>query len=122
MAQQVQKNRKKAVIAPDFRKIYTEIIERYHPHTRKCCEEYLRKETWTSMDVMTVNHLIYGNPKKEDLLFNQNHRSYDRATIMEILEYQKKNGLNNVQLANTFKLSRNTVAKWKIHYENRSGN
>ncbi len=120
MAQQIQKNRKKVLDTPDYRRIYTEIIERYHPDTRKSCEEYLRKEVWTSMDVMTVNHLIYGTPQKEDLQFNQSHRSYDEATIMEILEYQKKNGLNNVQLANTFKLSRNTVAKWKIHYLNRN--
>lgn len=122
MAQQIQKHRKNTVNSPDYRRIYTEIIERYHPHTFKSCEEYLRKETWTSMDVMTVNQLIYGTSQKEDLLFNQSHRSYDLATIMEILEYQKKNGLNNVQLANTFKLSRNTVAKWKIQYQNRSGN
>ncbi|HUH25918.1 MAG TPA: helix-turn-helix domain-containing protein [Flavobacterium sp.] len=44
---------------------------------------------------------------------NQKYRSYDKATIIEILNYQKKNGLNNTQLANHFKLSRNTVAKWE---------
>lgn len=122
MDEQVQNNRKKSVNTPDYRKIYTEIIDRYHPHTRIHCEEYLSKETWTSMDVMTVNELIYGTSKKESLQFNQSHRSYDKATILKILEYQKKHELNNVQLANTFKLSRNTVAKWKMQYHNTSDN
>lgn len=44
---------------------------------------------------------------------NQKYRSYDKATIIEILNYQKKNSLNNTQLSNHFKLSRNTVTKWK---------
>lgn len=122
MAGQIQNRGKKAINTPDYRRIYTEIIDRYHPHARKLCEEYLRKEIWTSMDVITVNHLIYGTPRKEDLHFNQNHRSYDHATITEILEYQKKHGLNNIQLANTFKLSRNTVARWKIQFGNRNEN
>ena len=40
-------------------------------------------------------------------------RAYNKLTIMEILEYQKKNNINNTELSRYFKLSRNTIAKWK---------
>jgi|SRR5690606_13123093 len=115
MDQQIQKNREEINLAPDYRKIYFEIIERYHPEKRKSCEAFLKKELWTSLDVITVNEIIFGSHKKEVLQFNQSHRSYDQTTVQEILEYQEKHKLNNVQVANMFKLSRNTLTKWKSY-------
>lgn len=50
---------------------------------------------------------------------SRRHHSYDLASIIDILEYQKKNQLNNIQLANHFKLSRNTVAKWKKSFNDK---
>ena len=41
---------------------------------------------------------------------------HHKTTILEILQYQKNNNLNNNQLADHFKLSRNTITKWKKIY------
>lgn len=50
----------------------------------------------------------------QNIKVNKSHRAYSKEAIYKILEYQKKNCLNNTQLAKHFKLSRNTVTKWKI--------
>jgi len=64
------------------------------------------------MDIIKLNEIIFGI-KKENELCNPKHHSYSKNDIIQILEYQKKNKLNNSQLANHFKLSRNTITKWK---------
>jgi len=60
-------------------------------------------------------HEVITNIKsdKEKIRDNQKLKSYDKNTILQILDYQKKHHLNNTELALHFKLSRNTVAKWK---------
>ncbi len=64
------------------------------------------------MDAIILNNIITGN--NSDLFStNQRLKSYDRSAILQMLEYQKKHGLNNIQLAKHFKISRNSVAKWK---------
>lgn len=68
------------------------------------------------MDVITLNSKIFNLNDKDTLTFNQKHKSYDEQTILEMLNYQQKHELNNVELANHFKLSRNTIAKWKKCY------
>ena len=70
------------------------------------------------MDVITLNAKIFKLNDKETLDFNQKHKSYDQETILQILTYQNKEKLNNIQLANHFNLSRNTVSKWKRLYQN----
>ncbi len=65
------------------------------------------------LDVIKLNQLIFSFEGKEITQFNQRQRSYDEASILEILEFQKKNGYNNTELAHKFNLSRNSVAKWK---------
>ena len=59
--------------------------------------------------VLKINNIIFFDGFSE----SQKFKSYDRQTIFEILDYQKKYKLNNSQLARHFKLSRNTITKWK---------
>jgi len=40
--------------------------------------------------------------------FDQMHGFYNTSAILQILDYQKENKLNNIQLAAYFKMSRNT--------------
>ncbi len=40
-------------------------------------------------------------------------KSYDRTFIKDVLDFQKKNELSNVEIALRFKLSRNTVSRWR---------
>jgi len=99
---------------PDFQKIYGEIIELFHPEKKEVCQFYLNRSNWSSMDVITVNNIIFGQKSsKESFAFNQKHRAYDEKTILQILQYQKKNNLNNAEVARHFKLSRNTLFRWK---------
>ncbi|WP_379966234.1 helix-turn-helix domain-containing protein [Epilithonimonas sp. UC225_85] len=75
------------------------------------CKSILQKNVLSIMDVIRLDHKIFGSAGISDQ--SGRHRFYDEVTIMEMLNYQKKNNLNNVQLALHFRLSRNSVAKWK---------
>ncbi|WP_419867928.1 helix-turn-helix domain-containing protein [Chryseobacterium sp. CT-SW4] len=99
---------------PNYKKIYTDIINKKYPEKLTTCKTLLLKNKLSFLDVIKLNQKIFGN--NETLSGNQRHRSYDVKTIFEILDYQKKHNLNNSQLAIHFKLSRNTVAKWKKNF------
>lgn len=99
---------------PDFQKIYGEIIELFHPEKKEECTYYLNRTDWSSMDVITVTNILFAEKSsKEVLAFNQKHRAYDEKTIIKILRYQKQYKLNDTQASMHFKLSRNTLLKWK---------
>lgn len=100
-------------LQPNYRKIYTDIILKKHPEKLNICSPVLQKKTLSTLDIIRLNQMVFGLKEKGTFQFNQKHRSYDQSAILDILEYQEKNGLNNTQLANHFKLSRNSVAKWK---------
>ena len=74
----------------------------------KCCE--FLSNFGIFIKVITTNTKIFG---KGIINNSQKFRSYKKSDILNILDYQKENGLNNSQLANHFRLSRNTVSKWK---------
>lgn len=98
---------------PDYHNIYTDIINKKHPDKKEVCKFLLEKEYLSSMDIIELNKKIFGLHDKQTEVFNQKHRSYEESDILQILNYQKKHKCNNKQLANHFKLSRNTVTKWK---------
>ena len=108
MDSQVQK-----VKQPYYKKIYTDILNKKYPHKKIRCESILMKEKISVLDVIQLNKEIFGVSDAETKRFNQKHRSYTEPDILEILHYQKKHQLNNSQLASHFKISRNTVAKWR---------
>ncbi|REC78109.1 helix-turn-helix domain-containing protein [Chryseobacterium elymi] len=101
---------------PDYNRIYQDILDSKYPHKKEECRTLLEKKELSLLDIIQLNDTIFGTKNMETEAFNQQHRSYDRQTIFEILDYQKKNKLSNSQLARHFKLSRNTVAKWKKMY------
>ncbi|NML72191.1 helix-turn-helix domain-containing protein [Chryseobacterium sp. RP-3-3] len=98
---------------PDYKRIYSDIINKKYPHKKKECQSILEKDNLSFLDVMKMNTLIFGVKSKEAELFNGKHRAYNKSTILDILHYQEENRLNNTQLAIHFQLSRNSVAKWK---------
>lgn len=105
------------MVQPDFKKIYQDMIEMKYPKQRsEKCTRILQKKRLSVLDIIKLNRLIIGFSDKEVNSFNQKHKSYDVDTILKILRYQKENNMNNTQLANHFKLSRNTVTKWKKYY------
>lgn len=103
-------------LKPDYKKIFEDIIEKKCPERRHEFNQFLNKDSLSITDVIRLNNLIFGLSDKATMDFNQKHRSYDNQTILEILNYQQEQNLNNVELANHFKLSRNTVSKWRRLY------
>ncbi|PKF72473.1 transposase [Chryseobacterium sp. PMSZPI] len=101
--------------APNYKKIYTDLIQQKYPEYFVQCQKVLSKERLSFFDIIQLNSIVSEKSEqrtKED----QKFRSYKKSDIYEILEYQKKHDLNNSQLAKHFKLSRNTIAKWKQHF------
>lgn len=98
---------------PNYKKIYTDLLDRKYPEKKQLCESILQKAIIESLDVICLNELIFGEKQRTSQKNNQLFKSYDKDTVIKILEHQKRYGLSNVQLATHFKLSRNTVAKWK---------
>ncbi|WP_313000891.1 helix-turn-helix domain-containing protein [Chryseobacterium gleum] len=97
---------------PNYKQIYNDIILEQFPHKMRQCQNILNKNVLSALDVMKLNSILWKKPN----ILNQKHKSYDKASILEMLEFQKKNKLNNIQLAIHFNLSRNTVSAWKKRF------
>lgn len=98
---------------PNYKNIYTDILLKKFPHKQQACLSILNKTDLSDLDVIELNKMIFGKKSQETERQNQKYRSYNKTTILEILDYKIKNNLNDSQLASHFKLSRNTVSKWK---------
>lgn len=98
-------------MTPNYKNIYTDIIRQKYPEKYQDCISLLKKNSMSDLDIIELNQKIFGKKDTQDQ--NQKYRSYNKSTIVEILTYQKENNINNSELALHFKLSRNTVAKWK---------
>ncbi|NIF06809.1 helix-turn-helix domain-containing protein [Chryseobacterium sp. Tr-659] len=97
---------------PDYRRIYTDIINKKFPEKKDSCLYILNKEELSALDVITLNTIIFGSLDTESREFNQKHKSYDVDSIRKILDYKKNNNLSNIEMSKKFKLSRNTISKW----------
>jgi hypothetical protein len=100
---------------PNYKLIYSDIINEKYPSKKKQCSNFLNKDELTVLDVININRIIFGctgvNAKE-----NQKFKSYDQNTIIRILKYQKENKFTNSQTAIEFKMSRNTLTSWKKKY------
>ncbi|MCA6067788.1 helix-turn-helix domain-containing protein [Chryseobacterium sp. RG1] len=96
---------------PNYKLIFQDIIEKKFPDKKDICEPLLKKKTLSNIDIININKILFGKDQKEVL--NQKHRSYDETSIFEILKFQKQNNLTNSDVARHYKLSKNTIAKWK---------
>ncbi|KYH05282.1 MULTISPECIES: hypothetical protein [Chryseobacterium] len=103
-------------LIPDYKRIYNDIIVKEFPEKKDSCQRLLQKESLSVVDIMELNEKIFGTPDREAFAASQRHRSFRKKDILKILDYQKKNKLNNIQLASHFKLSRNTVTKWRKNF------
>ncbi|MDR6515883.1 transposase [Chryseobacterium camelliae] len=98
---------------PNYKRIYMDMLTIKYPEKAPLCSNILKKKTIDIMDIIRLEQIICGKKGHADSRFDQKLKSYDKKTICEMLEYQKKNRLNNSQLARHFKLSRNSVTRWK---------
>ncbi|MGG5207655.1 helix-turn-helix domain-containing protein [Chryseobacterium sp. MIQD13] len=98
---------------PDYKRIYTDLVNERYPEKKEALKMILSKKDFSILDVIACSNILTNREDKSTFIFNQKHRCFDEQSIYEILDYQKKTGYNNTQVAQHFKLSRNTIAKWK---------
>lgn len=98
---------------PDYEAIYRDILHQKFPHKIEECLALIEKKNLVARDILALNQKIFGQPNADSKKINQKYRSYSKFDILQILDYQKKNKLNNTQVAIHFNLSRNSVSKWK---------
>ncbi len=98
---------------PNYRVIYQDMLQKQYPDKMNECKELLKKEHLDTADILELNRRIFPHIYNSKEKCSQKHRAYNEADILRVLNYQKKNKLNNSQLANHFKMSRNTITKWK---------
>lgn len=103
----------KSFTRPNYKKIYTDMLLIKYPDKIDGCNNLLSKDELSFLDVIKLNNIIFDSQTKEQMKITQNHRSYDEKSIFEILDFQKKNKLNNLELSRHFNISRNTLTKWK---------
>ncbi|GAA5092884.1 hypothetical protein GCM10023210_22490 [Chryseobacterium ginsengisoli] len=105
-------------MCPDYKQIYLDILQEKYPEK---LENQLIKNKLNSLhsavDILKFDELIFGKSSGSAEFKNQRLRSYDEESVLEILRYQKKNKMTNSDIANHFKISRNTIAKWKTIYK-----
>ncbi|MDV7695489.1 helix-turn-helix domain-containing protein [Chryseobacterium soli] len=106
----------KTPIPVNYKKIYMDIITKKFPEKKVIMKFLAGKEELSVLEVIDINKKIFENEDQSDQIFNQKLRSYNTHAILKILDYQKKHQLNNSQLALHFKMSRNTIAKWKKQF------
>lgn len=98
---------------PDYKKIYQDMIRMKYPDKEILCNSILKKNHLGSLDIMRINDILTGRNDISKIMDDPKLLSYDRKTILKILDYQKQNKLTNSQLALHFRTSRNTIANWK---------
>lgn len=99
-----------AKTVPNYSLIYQDIVQNMNVSVTSTIREKINSIN-KSLDVLQVNEMLF--EQGVTLKSTQQMRSYLPSDKSYILEYQKKEKLNNIQTANHFKMSRNTIAKWK---------
>ena len=96
--------------APHYEIIYKDIAAHLGKTLTESQIQKLSKIEKT-LDVLEVNAMLFGKGKTSKI--TQQMRTYQTEDKVAILQYQQQNQLSNQQTANHFKMSRNTIAKWK---------
>ena len=96
---------------PNYQKIFQHIIAKKFPEKQLQTKKLL-KQKMSSLDVIKISEILNSNVTSE----NQKHNSYDMHSILKILEIQRLNNMTNIDISEKYKISRNTVSKWKKLY------
>ncbi|UZT97952.1 helix-turn-helix domain-containing protein [Chryseobacterium fluminis] len=97
----------------NYKELYTDLINKKFPEKMVLCQNILKKEKLSILDAIELHNLLFPKQSPQEERLNQKRKSYMKNDILKILKYQKLHNLTNVQTALKFKLSRNTVTKWK---------
>lgn len=98
---------------PNYSKIYHDLLLTEHPEKLKDVKiKELLQNLNTSDEVIKFNEKLFAQ-SKESIENNQKLRTYDKETMLKILNYQKQHGFSSNYISKKYKISRTTLAKWK---------
>ncbi len=102
---------------PNYSKIYKDMITEHDPEKLEDPKiQRLLKNLKTTEDVLKLNDLVFKS-SKESLRNNQKLKTYDKKTMLKLLQYQQKHGLSTNYMSKKYRISRTTIAKWKKTFE-----
>lgn len=102
---------------PNYSKIYHDMLRLEHPDKLEEPKiKELLKRLNTSDDVLKFNERIF-EQSKESAKNNQKLKTYDKKTMLKLLQYQRKHGFSTSYMSKKYKISRTTIAKWKKNFE-----
>ncbi|WP_267404071.1 MULTISPECIES: helix-turn-helix domain-containing protein [unclassified Chryseobacterium] len=102
---------------PNYTKIYHDMLKLEYPDKLKDPKiKELLKKLNTTEDVLNFNEKIF-TQSKESQRDNQKLKTYDKKTMLKLLEYQHKHGFSTSYMSKKYKISRTTIAKWKKTFE-----
>jgi response regulator of citrate/malate metabolism len=98
---------------PNYNRIYQDLLQQQHPEKLKCpkIREQLCKLDSTE-DILKLNEKLF-KQNKETSKTNQQLKTYDKKTMMKLLNYQKKHGFSTSFMSTKYNISRTTFAKWR---------
>ncbi|MCW3159994.1 helix-turn-helix domain-containing protein [Chryseobacterium oryctis] len=102
---------------PNYNKIYQDMLRLEHPDKLKDPKILkMLKKLDTTEEVLKFNDKIFKRSKESERN-NQKLKTYDKKTMLKLLEYQQKHGFSTSYMSKKYKISRTTIAKWKKTFE-----
>ena len=96
------------MIKPNYHKIFEDALSEVEDANKIILvKKILQNSNLSHFEILYLSEYIFG---KSD---NNKHKSYNLETIKNIIEYQKINNLSNFEISKIFKISRNSLTKWK---------
>ncbi|MDV7698993.1 helix-turn-helix domain-containing protein [Chryseobacterium soli] len=102
---------------PNYTKIYEDMLKQDYPDKLKDPKILtLLKKLNTTEDVLKFNDKLF-EQSRESQQNNQKLKTYDKKTMLKLLQYQKKHEFSTSYMSRKYKISRTTLAKWKKMFE-----
>lgn len=98
---------------PNYKKIYQDMLRMEHPEKLKDPKiKELLEKLHTTEDVLKFNDKLFKQSRE-----NQKLKTYDKKTMLKLLQYQKKHGHSTSYMSRKYHISRTTLSKWKMIFE-----
>jgi len=102
---------------PNYTKIYQDMLKQDYPDKLKDPKIVtLLKKLNTTEDILKFNDKLF-EQSRESQQNNQKLKTYDKKTMLKLLQYQKKHEFSTSYMSRKYKISRTTLAKWKKMFE-----
>lgn len=102
---------------PNYTKIYQDMLKQDYPDKLKDPKILtLLKKLNTTEDILKFNDKVF-EQSRESQQNNQKLKTYDKKTMLKLLQYQKKHEFSTSYMSRKYKISRTTLAKWKKMFE-----